>query len=463
MLLGVYVPISKLVEQRVPGAEEIDASEDIELATVVIRVPENTRHKRNGHYAVKSERELVAVDGETTFIEIPEMMILHTIAVGEVKPLTTADDGSFQKLNKRQKEVARRWSQTYWGMQPEEKRIPEGGPPTKGVEMYNLLKENGFEASNSDGLQIVHWAHYQEIRRFCRNLEQQPIYEQAVNLLQRFQRLFNESLPSEAFYDTARTDHKNISRALWLHFGITHTIKKKPPMEATLRTRARQYHTANPDIRDHLTRLDWNKAQDLLPLPPLSTPALRRALSPSHYETPATKTASHLADFGFSTPPSPDSSLSVYQNTSCRTSRTPSENAEYKERHAKARAEWQQDAGEPSGDQEREISPPEDHYGDENMEDEDEWHRGGQGEGLREMLAEGQPGGFEQGVLNSFALNSRGAQVKRRLTAASFQSPTPRREKKKGTPFPEQEHRPGILATNTDVNAQDAEEADLEI
>ncbi|KAF3187918.1 hypothetical protein TWF788_001382 [Orbilia oligospora] len=274
------------------------------------------------------------------------------------------------------------------------------------------------------------------------------------------------------------SNQESVGGRIWVRFDINGVVER--PTHTYTRNRARNdaaivgAFDPQQDVRNRLTRIDWQIAQELFfrAFPALTVTTVNRTDSAgrmttvttiNNAQTPASRTAGRLAQFGLSTPPSPtpDATLSPTQvsffaDTDCRSSQTPSEYAAYHARHASARRQWPE-AIRASCHDEREASPGLSHYEDQNRP-RDEWHVIG-GNGGAAILS-GHPGGIDGSYLQSLGFPiTRGGELKRRLTAASYRSPSQREnEAKRMRRFPTPEPYNGARRALGEIRLIRAEE-----
>ncbi|KAJ6260105.1 hypothetical protein Dda_4326 [Drechslerella dactyloides] len=461
-----YIPAGNVIRGVVP--------DDIELARLVLAVREDvgsdmaTGRRRSvrvaaaasasraGRYALRVRLEAAAVDRRLLQIEIPETLVVGDMhAVGEAHMLGDAVFGmqstTFAQLSAIQQEAIGEWTRMYWENEAQGTVGNAGAVSTaKARDLLALLRHHNLKPSSADGRAIIELVTAQEVGRFRRFLESQPAYSHARDLLQRFQQLI-ETTGSQP--------------GSWVRFDIINTVERTTP--AATRARGSATEPPRPDVRQTLNRLDWSVAQqtfsqninDTTATAPSNGDGIRgQAHRLGVPETPATKTAVQLAQFGLVTPqiPAPPSSsphtLSIYADTECRSPATPTKQQEYKARHARAANEWPQEALE-SRHEQRELSPGSSHNGDENVIGEDEWPMYPGGHLGTDILA-GHPGGLSLGLVRS------GGSFKRKLTAASFRSPTPRGAKRARQFPPPEPYRPNAVVETEGGEVQGDEEVE---
>ncbi|KAK6345686.1 hypothetical protein TWF718_007595 [Orbilia javanica] len=396
-------------------------------------------------------------------VELSEPVILSDVRLQRELVAFSGLDSSGQR-------AIRRWCGRYGSRRPNRRsdniEIPEGAPLARSRETNEVLRELRITPRSSQGTAIIDWILTHETQRFRAYIETHPFYEQATNFLQRFQQLFNEASMETNTHNNIRasSNQEVIGSRIWVRFDIDGVVER--PTHTYTRNRARNGTATagvldpHQDIRSRLTRIHWHLAQEVFfrAFPATTVTTVNRTDSSGHtttvttinnIQTPASRTAGRLAQFGLSSPPSPtpDASISPTQisffaDTDCRSSQTPSEYAAYHARHASAARQWPE-AVRASCHEEREVSPGLSHYDDQNRITGGEWHTVGGGHGAAAILS-GHPGGIDGQYLQSLGFPmTRGGELKRRLTAASYRSPEQRESENKRMrrfPTPEPYH-----------------------
>ncbi|KAK6528523.1 hypothetical protein TWF281_009764 [Arthrobotrys megalospora] len=460
LVLRVVAPVRRL--GNTPPLTRGILPELIELGRLSLLVTEGQGHEGTGYYSLRVRPEMVALERQLARVEVPEIMIAGVASLSDLALLE--NDGfarevvTFGSLTCLNQMAVRRWCERYGSGRPNLRsdtvEIARTAPLARSRETAALLREMGILQRSTEGNTVVEWILTREIRRFRAYIEEHPLYEQAINFLQRFQQLFNESASETTTHNNIRasSNQEVVGGRIWVRFDIEGTIDR--PTHTYTRTRARTGALTVPnnspyrDVRNRLTRIDWQLAQELFfrAFPALSVITINRTdasgrtttvTTISNIQTPASRAAGRLAQFGLTTPPSPTNDLpsptqvSFYADTDCRSSQTPSEYAAYRARHASAARQWPE-AVRASCREEREPSPGLSHYSDQNGIHEADWPVFGGGHGIASILS-GHPGGIDGEYLRSVVgiPMTRGGELKRRLTAASFRSSTPRKSDKK--------------------------------
>ncbi|EWC48802.1 hypothetical protein DRE_00107 [Drechslerella stenobrocha 248] len=433
--------------------------DEIELARIALGVRESAdgltpvRGRRRGRrrdtaasavsYALKVKKAVSAVDRRLVQVETPENMLVTGIrSVGQVRVFGDRvfqdEPVAFGELDKVQQAVAKQWSRFFWGLEPEDVKRGVGALPTAQTkDIRALWKANSIKPSSTDASQVNRWIVAQEVERFRLFIEQQPAYESAVNLLQRFRDVMTKKVP------LGSRGLQNADSKIW--FGIAGLIERRSPTKT--RSRGLAAESTRPNVRRHLVPLAWEAEYSAL-------------------ETPTASAANRLAGFSLESPGTPSkqpdqspSPLSIYADTDCCSPQTPSERAVYVARHARGAREWPQGAYDSWADS-REPSPASSHANDENTIGVDEWPVMPGGHGSTSILT-GHPGGLSLGLVRSEP------DLKRRLTAASFRSSTPRRGVKKIKKFaPPMPYSPNFaqadVTMDDETEIEDLTDDDLE-
>ncbi|KAF3219444.1 hypothetical protein TWF679_010913 [Orbilia oligospora] len=485
-VLRVVVP-TRQFEDAPPLTRGV-LSDHLELGRLTLFVAEDQGRDGSGYFSVRTRPEIVALERQLASVEVPEIMVAGVVALSD--PILLSDAGldhevvSFNSLDGVSQAAVRRWCERYGSGRPNRRsdniEIPDTAPVARSRETTRLLRELRILRRGSRGTAIIQWIITREIRRFRGYIEEHPLYEQATNLLQRFQQLFNEVVLETTTHNNIRasSNQESVGGRIWVRFDINGVVER--PTHTYTRNRARNdaaivgAFDPQQDVRNRLTRIDWQIAQELFfrAFPALTVTTVNRTDSAgrmttvttiNNAQTPASRTAGRLAQFGLSTPPSPtpDATLSPTQvsffaDTDCRSSQTPSEYAAYHARHASARRQWPE-AIRASCHDEREASPGISHYEDQNRP-RDEWHVIG-GNGGAAILS-GHPGGIDGSYLQSLGFPiTRGGELKRRLTAASYRSPSQREnEAKRMRRFPTPEPYNGARRALGEIRLIRAEE-----
>ncbi|KAK6535631.1 hypothetical protein TWF694_002086 [Orbilia ellipsospora] len=456
--IGVLKPGSPL-STAADSPSSVGESSDSELPQLarMITPPDN---RRKGHYALKSTKQVMMDSGELVEVKVPEILLLTATEVGEVKILDNLrlkidriDDESdsdgvitFDMLNEIQKTAAIEWS----GCNPDGSEYDNS--LTLGWKKMRRVLDK-YELQFEERSQIMKWARGHEVVGLRRYIETQPVFEQAVTLLQRFRRLFNETLQSEAEDHPAASFGSTVFRTIWVQFGIESTISRPAYQRSLLRVKATAHHPRHLDAREALNIMDWDKANDLCPIHssilgtfdiPFSYAEERKRKR--QYSTSSEDTSNLDSHTNCETERCREiSPISIYADTECRSPRTEEENAAYKARHAIARMGWPQYIRD-SYNAERQPSPSpsssENELSDkEDGIEEDEWpvlpgvhgtHYHGRFSGVVEMVAGGVPGGMDFGLVRSDGWNSMRGATRRLKNEASFRPPgSPRSEKRR--------------------------------
>ncbi|KAK6504611.1 hypothetical protein TWF481_006550 [Arthrobotrys musiformis] len=455
----------------------------------------------SGYFSVRSRPEVVALERQLARVEVPEIMVVGVTNLSDLvllaEPALEQQAVAFNSLNASGQRAIRRWWDRYGSGRPnlrsENIEIPENAPLATSAETRRLLRELGIFQRGTQGTMVIQWILTREIRRFRAYLEGHPLYEQATNLLQRFQQRFNEADTENITQNNIRasSNQEGVGSHTWVRFDIDGVVEQ--PTHPYTRTRARIDASAsllaNPDplhdVRNQLTRIDWQLAQELFfrAFASLTVTTVNRTDSAgrtttvttiNNAQTPASRTAGRLAQFGLTTPPSPTTEtatasptqVSFFADTDCRSSQTPSEYAAYHARHARAARQWPE-AARASCREEREVSPGLSHYEDQNRVT-DGWRGlGFGGHGAASILV-GHPGGIDGNFLRSLGFPmTRGSELKRRLTAASYRSPALREmdQRKKVRRFPTPEPWSGDHGSRVlqELELPEAEEEEEEV
>ncbi|KAK6500962.1 hypothetical protein TWF506_003720 [Arthrobotrys conoides] len=490
-VLRVVVPIRQL--EDAPPLTRGVLSDHLELGRLTLFVTEGQGRDDSGYFSVRSRPEMVALERQLATVEVPEIMVVGVVTLSEPMLLSDArlerEVVSFNSLDGLGQTAVRRWCERYGSGRPNRRSdnivIPETAPLARSRETTRVLRDLGILRRGTRGSAITQWILTREIRRFRAYIEEHPLYEQATNLLQRFQQLFNEAALETTTHNSLRasSNQESIGGRIWVRFDINGVVER--PTHTYTRNRARNDAAAtgvfdpNQDVRNQLTRIDWQIAQELFfrAFPALTVTTVNRTDSSgrmmtvttvNNAQTPASRTAGRLAQFGLTTPPSPTpeailspTQISFFADTDCRSSQTPSEYAAYHARHASARRQWPE-AVRASCHEEREVSPGLSHYEDQNRVG-DEWHVAGGNSGA--AILAGHPGGIDGNYLQSLGFPmTRGGELKRRLTAASYRSPSQREnERKRIRRFPTPEPYHGTRAVLEEIHLIGAEEEDEEV
>ncbi|RVD82170.1 uncharacterized protein DFL_006604 [Arthrobotrys flagrans] len=411
-------------------------SENLELGRLTLLVTDGNLREGSGYFSVRSRPEMVALERRLARVEVPEVMVVGVVNLSE--PILLADARlergvvAFSSLDRVGQRAVRRWCERYGSRRPNRRsdniEVPQTAPLARSRETNGLLREIGVLRRSAQGNAIIEWILTREIRRFRAYIEGHPLYDQATNLLQRFQQLFNEAATETTTHNNIRasSNQEVVGSRVWVRFDIDGVVERQTHTFTRNRARARNdaatigVFDPHQDVRNRLTRIDWQLAQELFfrAFPALTVTTINRTDSSgqmttvttiNNAQTPASRTAGHLAQFGLSSPPSPapDATLSPTQvsffaDTDCRSSQTPSEYAAYHARHASVTRQWAE-ATRASCHEEREASPGLSHYDDQNRV-----------------------------VFEKFGVSDdeRG-ELKRRLTAASYRSPQQRESESK--------------------------------
>ncbi|KAF3927342.1 hypothetical protein ABW21_db0203028 [Orbilia brochopaga] len=422
------------------------------------RVAASASTSRAGRYALRVRQEAVAVDRRLLQIERPEELIITGFrSVGNFQVfgdnVFENQPQGFEHFNAAQREAVSQWGRRYWQVGAEE-AVTAG----RLNELMAMLRDFNMRPSSPEGRAVIEYITAHEVGRFRAFLQQQFEYQHAEQLMRGLHQLLEPDNDGEGMDDCP-----------WARFQITGTVERALPVV----TRARGLAAEPPrsDIRRSMTRLDWGAAQQMF-----TSSSDQRPVTVEHGqrvqeipaanflsvpETPATRTASQLGQFGLDTPQTPaqnssPSQVSMYADTECQSPTSPSTRAAYRARHERVVNEWSAQFL-ASRDDQRSPSPASTTYeGDENVIGIHEWPVYPGGHGGTDILA-GQPGGFSMGLVRS------APSLKRRLTAASFRSSTPRAAKKAKTFPPPQPWNPNAVDTGADMEEEEgAEEEDEE-